>query len=60
MKKQLGLITYRRIMNATQYELERFLRENGYRDYIKLGYSRVYLAELFKEKARARGSEYYV
>ncbi len=59
-KLPLGVITYNRIMNATRYEIDRFLKENGYQDYIKFNYSRTYLAELFEEKAKARGREYYV
>lgn len=59
-KLPLGEITYKRILNATRYELDRFLKENGYQEYVKFNYSRTYLAELFKEKAKARGREYYV
>lgn len=59
-KLLLGEITYKRILNATRYEIDRFLKENGYQDYIKFNYSRTYLAELFKEKAIRRGRDYYV
>jgi hypothetical protein len=53
-----GKLTYKRILNATQYEIERFLKEYGYREYI--GYSRYYLADFFREKAILRGKDYYV
>lgn len=55
---KIGDLTYRRFSNATQYEIERFLIEWGYREYI--GYSKEYLAELFRRKANERGREYFL
>lgn len=55
---KIGDLTYRRFLNANEYELERFLKEWGYSEYI--GYSKGYLAELFKRKASERGREYFL
>lgn len=55
---EYGKLTYRRIMNATTFEVQRFLMNYGYTDY--LNYSKMYIAELFKQKAIDRKQDYYI
>lgn len=57
-KLRVGDLTYSRIIMAPMEIIDKFLVENGWKEYI--GSSRVYIAERFRDKAKDRGRDYYL
>lgn len=58
MCKNIGDLTYNRILDAPMSSIERMLMDYGFKEYI--GCSRVYIAEKMRERARMRGRDFYV